>query len=57
MSFKKVLPLSSGSSIPQIGLGTWLSNPGEVKTAVGPSHLLLGVMAGVKREEHRLKSR
>lgn len=47
MSFKKVLPLSSGSTIPQIGLGTWLSNPGEVQKAVSPSHLLL-VMAGMK---------
>jgi len=34
MSFKKVLPLSSGKTIPQIGLGTWLAEPGEVKAAV-----------------------
>lgn len=37
MSFGKVLPLSSGASIPQIGLGTWLSKPNEVESAVSQS--------------------
>jgi len=34
MSFGKKINLNDGNSIPQIGLGTWLSEPGEVKTAV-----------------------
>ncbi|KAH9922112.1 Aldo/keto reductase [Fomitopsis serialis] len=34
MSHGKVLSLSSGQTIPQIGLGTWLSKPNEVENAV-----------------------
>jgi len=34
MSLRKVLSLNTGKTIPQIGLGTWLSKPGEVKQAV-----------------------
>ncbi|KAI0041088.1 Aldo/keto reductase [Auriscalpium vulgare] len=34
MSLGKVLPLSTGNTIPQIGLGTWLSQPHEVEHAV-----------------------
>ncbi|KAJ6497422.1 NADP-dependent oxidoreductase domain-containing protein [Mycena sanguinolenta] len=34
MSFGKIVTLSSGTPIPQIGLGTWLSKPKEVETAV-----------------------
>jgi L-glyceraldehyde reductase len=34
MSFGKILTLSSGSPLPQIGLGTWLSKPHEVEHAV-----------------------
>ncbi|SNX85738.1 related to GCY1 - galactose-induced protein of aldo/keto reductase family [Melanopsichium pennsylvanicum] len=34
MSFNKTLTLNDGNKIPQIGLGTWLSNPGEVGNAV-----------------------
>ncbi|OBZ69679.1 Aldehyde reductase 1 [Grifola frondosa] len=34
MSFGKVIPLATGASIPQIGLGTWLSKPNEVENAV-----------------------
>ncbi|CAO1637748.1 unnamed protein product [Sympodiomycopsis kandeliae] len=34
MSFGKTLKLNDGNVIPQIGLGTWLSKPGEVKAAV-----------------------
>ncbi|KAH7910036.1 NADP-dependent oxidoreductase domain-containing protein [Hygrophoropsis aurantiaca] len=34
MSRKKVLPLNTGVTIPQIGLGTWLSKPHEVENAV-----------------------
>ncbi|KZV68491.1 Aldo/keto reductase [Peniophora sp. CONT] len=34
MSLQKTIPLSNGKTIPQIGLGTWLSAPGEVKQAV-----------------------
>ncbi|KAJ7672094.1 Aldo/keto reductase [Mycena rosella] len=34
MSFGKILTLSSGSPLPQIGLGTWLSKPKEVENAV-----------------------
>ncbi|KAF7362466.1 Aldehyde reductase 1 [Mycena venus] len=34
MSFGKILTLSSGTSLPQIGLGTWQSKPKEVENAV-----------------------
>ncbi|KAF8633298.1 hypothetical protein AX17_004473 [Amanita inopinata Kibby_2008] len=34
MSFGKTITLSTGASIPQIGLGTWLSQPNEVESAV-----------------------
>lgn len=34
MSFQKSLILSTGAPIPQIGLGTWQSAPGEVTAAV-----------------------
>lgn len=34
MSFGKVYTLSTGATIPQIGLGTWLSKPNEVENAV-----------------------
>ncbi|KAI0645088.1 Aldo/keto reductase [Trametes meyenii] len=34
MSFGKTLTLSTGATIPQIGLGTWLSEPNEVERAV-----------------------
>ncbi|KAI0732537.1 NADP-dependent oxidoreductase domain-containing protein [Fomitopsis betulina] len=34
MSHGKVLSLSTGAPIPQIGLGTWLSKPHEVENAV-----------------------
>ncbi|KAL1742509.1 NADP-dependent oxidoreductase domain-containing protein [Schizophyllum fasciatum] len=34
MSLGRVITLSDGNKIPQIGLGTWLSEPGEVKAAV-----------------------
>ncbi|KAJ7478604.1 NADP-dependent oxidoreductase domain-containing protein [Mycena galericulata] len=34
MSFGKILTLSSGTPLPQIGLGTWQSKPHEVENAV-----------------------
>jgi L-glyceraldehyde reductase len=34
MSLGNVLKLASGKTIPQIGLGTWLSQPKEVEHAV-----------------------
>lgn len=34
MSLGKIVTLSSGSPLPQIGLGTWLSQPKEVENAV-----------------------
>ncbi|KAJ7935374.1 NADP-dependent oxidoreductase domain-containing protein [Mycena leptocephala] len=34
MSFGKILTLSSGTPLPQIGLGTWMSKPKEVENAV-----------------------
>jgi L-glyceraldehyde reductase len=34
MSFGKVLQLNTGAPIPEIGLGTWLSQPNEVENAV-----------------------
>ncbi|CCF48978.1 hypothetical protein NDA11_000070 [Ustilago hordei] len=34
MSLNKSLTLNDGNKIPQIGLGTWLSKPGEVANAV-----------------------
>uniref|UniRef100_A0A0N4Z9M5 Aldo_ket_red domain-containing protein n=1 Tax=Parastrongyloides trichosuri TaxID=131310 RepID=A0A0N4Z9M5_PARTI len=33
-SFKNTIMLNNGLYIPQVGLGTWLSKPGEVKAAV-----------------------
>ncbi|TFL02837.1 NADP-dependent oxidoreductase domain-containing protein [Pterulicium gracile] len=34
MSFRETITLSSGTTIPTIGLGTWLSKPKEVENAV-----------------------
>ncbi|KAG2158597.1 NADP-dependent oxidoreductase domain-containing protein [Suillus bovinus] len=34
MSFGKVVQLNTGAAMPQIGLGTWLSKPNEVESAV-----------------------
>ncbi|KIM30669.1 hypothetical protein M408DRAFT_15567 [Serendipita vermifera MAFF 305830] len=34
MSFQKIITLSSRATLPQIGLGTWLSKPREVENAV-----------------------
>jgi len=34
MSFRKALQLNNGTTIPQIGLGTWLSKPHEVENAL-----------------------
>ncbi|KAF6759988.1 NADP-dependent oxidoreductase domain-containing protein [Ephemerocybe angulata] len=34
MSLGRILTLSNGSKLPQIGLGTWLSQPNEVESAV-----------------------
>jgi hypothetical protein len=34
MSLGKNLTLSNGATVPQIGLGTWLSKPKEVENAV-----------------------
>ncbi|KAF8915494.1 NADP-dependent oxidoreductase domain-containing protein [Mucidula mucida] len=34
MSFNKSITLNNGVKMPQIGLGTWQSNPGEVERAV-----------------------
>ncbi|PWN21868.1 Aldo/keto reductase [Microstroma glucosiphilum] len=34
MSYGKTIKLNDGNVIPQLGLGTWLSKPGEVKNAV-----------------------
>lgn len=34
MSDKTMITLSNGLKMPQIGLGTWLSKPNEVKNAV-----------------------
>jgi L-glyceraldehyde reductase len=41
MSLGKTITLSNGSKIPQIGLGTWRSNPNEVENAVSYCHGLL----------------
>lgn len=38
MSFGKILTLSSGTPLPQIGLGTWQSEPKEVENAVHDEH-------------------
>ena len=43
MSFGKKITLSSGEQIPQIGLGTWLSAPGEVGRAVRSRGIVRGV--------------
>ncbi|KAL4402280.1 alditol:NADP+ 1-oxidoreductase [Malassezia pachydermatis] len=34
MSLNKYITLNDGNQIPQIGLGTWLSKPGEVENAI-----------------------
>ncbi|KIP09055.1 hypothetical protein PHLGIDRAFT_68329 [Phlebiopsis gigantea 11061_1 CR5-6] len=34
MSFGNIITLATGQPLPQIGLGTWLSKPGEVENAV-----------------------
>jgi L-glyceraldehyde reductase len=34
MSLRKTIQLQNGVAIPQIGLGTWQSNPHEVENAV-----------------------
>jgi hypothetical protein len=34
MSFQKTLQLNNDKTIPQIGLGTWLSKPHEVENSV-----------------------
>jgi L-glyceraldehyde reductase len=34
MSFGDTIALANGAAIPTIGLGTWLSKPHEVETAV-----------------------
>jgi L-glyceraldehyde reductase len=34
MSLGTTIALNTGSAIPQIGLGTWLSKPNEVEHAV-----------------------
>ncbi|KIK60786.1 hypothetical protein GYMLUDRAFT_200112 [Collybiopsis luxurians FD-317 M1] len=34
MSYQNIITLSSGAPLPQIGLGTWLSEPHEVENAV-----------------------
>lgn len=41
MSFGKKYTLASGEQIPQIGLGTWLSAPGEVGRAVRSGAILV----------------
>jgi len=46
MSLGKILTLSNGNQLPQIGLGTWLSKPKEVEYAVrhGYRHLDLAMI-------------
>lgn len=59
MSLKTNLPLNDGNQIPQIGLGTWLSKPGEVEHAVeqavkdGYRHLDL---AKIYQNQHEVAS-
>ncbi|EJD40341.1 Aldo/keto reductase [Auricularia subglabra TFB-10046 SS5] len=59
MSFGKTLKLADGKSIPQIGLGTWLSEPHEVERAVeiavknGYRHLDLAYIYGNQDEVGR----
>ena len=43
MSLGKVITLNDGRTIPQIGLGTWLSEPNEVQNAVCPYLSLLSL--------------
>ncbi|KAF9463537.1 NADP-dependent oxidoreductase domain-containing protein [Collybia nuda] len=56
MSFGKQISLSSGTTIPQIGLGTWMSKPKEVEHAVeyavkhGYRHLDLAMVYGNQDE-------
>lgn len=40
MSFGKTLSLNTSATIPQIGLGTWLSKPKEVENAVRTNGLM-----------------
>lgn len=57
MSAQKYITLNDGNKIPQLGLGTWLSKPGEVKQAVidavktGYRHLDL---ARIYQNEHEV---
>ncbi|KZV86637.1 Aldo/keto reductase, partial [Exidia glandulosa HHB12029] len=59
MSFGKKLTLQDGTPIPQIGLGTWLSEPNEVERAVeiairnGYRHLDLAYIYGNQDEVGR----
>ncbi|KAF8343086.1 NADP-dependent oxidoreductase domain-containing protein [Cantharellus anzutake] len=52
MSFGKVITLNTGATIPQLGFGTWQSQPKEVETAVeiavkaGYRHLDLAIVYG-----------
>lgn len=56
MSFQETIKLNDGNVIPAIGLGTWLSKPGEVKAAVehavksGYRHLDLAKIYGNHQE-------
>lgn len=40
MSFGNIITFADGSTIPQIGLGTWMSKPKEVENAVSGVFLL-----------------
>ena len=56
MSFGKILTLNTGEKIPQIGLGTWLSKPKEVESAVRFNRTrLVGWVSDVQFDS-RLKS-
>ncbi|KIY44081.1 Aldo/keto reductase [Fistulina hepatica ATCC 64428] len=56
MSLGRVLTLNNGLKMPQVGLGTWLSDPGEVKAAVehalniGYRHIDAAVIYGNQEE-------
>lgn len=47
MSHGKLVSLSTGQTIPQIGLGTWLSKPNEVENAVCLLSLVIGLLLTV----------